>query len=209
MTLCWSLEPTDRPTFKLIGQLIDQLLQTSTDTSPHRGKQVKRGHVLSNVGIWLRSEIKLTCSFLNRSCTGTLLIARRRRPETHWREETMARSDGRQVTNQIAFLTPFPDFCLNSLPFISSQSAMTTKTTQWQRTSTSCPEHSVPSAYVKHRCLLILLEWKKIKIGNNGLLFHRVSVCSLKSEKSYWNLFMFEKWLRDYLCINVFFIVCN
>lgn len=100
MTLCWSLEPTDRPTFKLIGQLIDQLLQTSTDTSPHRGKQVKRGHVLSNVGLWLRWEIKLTRSFLNRSCTGTLLIARRRRSETHWRVETMARSDGRQVTAQ-------------------------------------------------------------------------------------------------------------
>ncbi|XP_075888214.1 macrophage colony-stimulating factor 1 receptor 2 [Nelusetta ayraudi] len=42
MTLCWSLEPTDRPTFKLIGQLIDQLLQSSSDTSPHRGKQLYR-----------------------------------------------------------------------------------------------------------------------------------------------------------------------
>uniref|UniRef100_UPI0037E8F8A4 macrophage colony-stimulating factor 1 receptor 2 n=1 Tax=Semicossyphus pulcher TaxID=241346 RepID=UPI0037E8F8A4 len=26
MTLCWSLEPTDRPTFKMIGELIDRLL---------------------------------------------------------------------------------------------------------------------------------------------------------------------------------------
>lgn len=42
MTLCWSLEPTDRPTFKLIGQLIDQLLQSSSDTSPHRGKRLYR-----------------------------------------------------------------------------------------------------------------------------------------------------------------------
>ncbi|XP_053188038.1 macrophage colony-stimulating factor 1 receptor 2 [Scomber japonicus] len=40
MTLCWSLEPTDRPTFKMIGQLIDRLLPASNDTSPHHSKQL-------------------------------------------------------------------------------------------------------------------------------------------------------------------------
>ncbi|CAK6981350.1 macrophage colony-stimulating factor 1 receptor 2 [Scomber scombrus] len=40
MTLCWSFEPTDRPTFKMIGQLIDRLLQASNDTSPHHSEQL-------------------------------------------------------------------------------------------------------------------------------------------------------------------------
>lgn len=35
MTRCWSLEPTDRPTFKTICQLIDGLLQ-SNDDAPHQ-----------------------------------------------------------------------------------------------------------------------------------------------------------------------------
>uniref|UniRef100_A0A674MPJ0 receptor protein-tyrosine kinase n=1 Tax=Takifugu rubripes TaxID=31033 RepID=A0A674MPJ0_TAKRU len=33
MTHCWSLEPTDRPTFKMICQLIDRLLQSNDDTN--------------------------------------------------------------------------------------------------------------------------------------------------------------------------------
>uniref|UniRef100_A0A3Q3WWH0 receptor protein-tyrosine kinase n=1 Tax=Mola mola TaxID=94237 RepID=A0A3Q3WWH0_MOLML len=41
MTLCWSLEPTDRPTFKVIGQLINRLLLSTNDTSPHQRKQVR------------------------------------------------------------------------------------------------------------------------------------------------------------------------
>ncbi|XP_029029920.1 macrophage colony-stimulating factor 1 receptor 2 [Betta splendens] len=32
MTLCWSLEPTDRPNFKMIGQLINRLLHSTDDT---------------------------------------------------------------------------------------------------------------------------------------------------------------------------------
>lgn len=32
MTRCWSLEPTDRPTFKMVWQLIDGLLQSNEDT---------------------------------------------------------------------------------------------------------------------------------------------------------------------------------
>ncbi|XP_028450580.1 macrophage colony-stimulating factor 1 receptor 2 [Perca flavescens] len=36
MKLCWSLEPTDRPTFKMIGQLISRLLPSS---SPHHSPQ--------------------------------------------------------------------------------------------------------------------------------------------------------------------------
>ncbi|KAF0022907.1 hypothetical protein F2P81_024888 [Scophthalmus maximus] len=39
MTLCWSLEPTDRPTFKTIGQLINRLLPSTNDTSPRHGHQ--------------------------------------------------------------------------------------------------------------------------------------------------------------------------
>ncbi|XP_067465187.1 macrophage colony-stimulating factor 1 receptor 2 [Thunnus thynnus] len=39
MTLCWNLEPTDRPTFKMIGQLINRLLPSANDTSPHHGEQ--------------------------------------------------------------------------------------------------------------------------------------------------------------------------
>lgn len=41
MTLCWSLEPTDRPTFKTIGQLINRLLPSTNDTSPRHGHQVR------------------------------------------------------------------------------------------------------------------------------------------------------------------------
>ncbi|XP_037604918.1 macrophage colony-stimulating factor 1 receptor 2-like isoform X2 [Sebastes umbrosus] len=39
MTLCWSLEPTDRPTFKMIGQLIDRLLPSTNDTWPNHSDQ--------------------------------------------------------------------------------------------------------------------------------------------------------------------------
>ncbi|XP_054481705.1 macrophage colony-stimulating factor 1 receptor 2-like [Anoplopoma fimbria] len=39
MTLCWSLEPTDRPTFKTIGQLINRLLPSTNDTSPQHRDQ--------------------------------------------------------------------------------------------------------------------------------------------------------------------------
>ncbi|XP_068600093.1 macrophage colony-stimulating factor 1 receptor 2 [Brachionichthys hirsutus] len=47
MTLCWSLEATDRPTFnpcimvKMIGQLIGRLLPCVGDSSPHRSDQYK------------------------------------------------------------------------------------------------------------------------------------------------------------------------
>ncbi|KAM4726473.1 macrophage colony-stimulating factor 1 receptor 2 isoform 2-T3 [Anableps anableps] len=40
MKLCWSLEPTHRPTFKTIGQLIDRLLPLTNDTLPHHSDQV-------------------------------------------------------------------------------------------------------------------------------------------------------------------------
>ncbi|XP_068436076.1 macrophage colony-stimulating factor 1 receptor 2 isoform X2 [Clinocottus analis] len=36
MRLCWSLEPTDRPTFHMIGQLIDRLLPSSGDQSTYK-----------------------------------------------------------------------------------------------------------------------------------------------------------------------------
>ncbi|XP_034746785.1 macrophage colony-stimulating factor 1 receptor 2 [Etheostoma cragini] len=39
MKLCWSLEPTDRPTFKMIGQLISSLLPPANDSSPHHSHQ--------------------------------------------------------------------------------------------------------------------------------------------------------------------------
>ncbi|XP_053703763.1 macrophage colony-stimulating factor 1 receptor 2 isoform X1 [Synchiropus splendidus] len=39
MTLCWSSEPTDRPTFQMIGQLIDRLLPSTSDTSPRQQHQ--------------------------------------------------------------------------------------------------------------------------------------------------------------------------
>uniref|UniRef100_A0A3B4VMX9 receptor protein-tyrosine kinase n=1 Tax=Seriola dumerili TaxID=41447 RepID=A0A3B4VMX9_SERDU len=39
MTLCWSLEPTDRPTFKTIGQLVNGLLPSANDTSPRHTHQ--------------------------------------------------------------------------------------------------------------------------------------------------------------------------
>ncbi|XP_071362235.1 macrophage colony-stimulating factor 1 receptor 2 isoform X2 [Trachinotus anak] len=39
MTLCWSLEPTDRPTFKMIGQLIHRLFPSANDTSSHHSHQ--------------------------------------------------------------------------------------------------------------------------------------------------------------------------
>ena len=41
MTHCWSLEPTDRPTFKVIAQLINRLLPSTSDTSPYYGDQVR------------------------------------------------------------------------------------------------------------------------------------------------------------------------
>uniref|UniRef100_A0A8C2WZ46 receptor protein-tyrosine kinase n=1 Tax=Cyclopterus lumpus TaxID=8103 RepID=A0A8C2WZ46_CYCLU len=40
MTLCWSLEPTDRPTFSMIGQLIDRLLPSTNDTALPHGDQL-------------------------------------------------------------------------------------------------------------------------------------------------------------------------
>ncbi|XP_029956304.1 macrophage colony-stimulating factor 1 receptor 2-like isoform X1 [Salarias fasciatus] len=39
MKLCWSLEPTDRPTFKTIGQLIHRLLPSSDDALPQHSDQ--------------------------------------------------------------------------------------------------------------------------------------------------------------------------
>ncbi|KAM9348481.1 macrophage colony-stimulating factor 1 receptor 2 [Symphorus nematophorus] len=42
MTLCWSLEPTDRPTFKMIGQLINRLLPSTNDTSPRHSDKTYR-----------------------------------------------------------------------------------------------------------------------------------------------------------------------
>ncbi|XP_040907253.1 macrophage colony-stimulating factor 1 receptor 2 [Toxotes jaculatrix] len=39
MILCWSLEPTDRPTFKTIGQLIKRLLPSTIDMSPRHSHQ--------------------------------------------------------------------------------------------------------------------------------------------------------------------------
>ncbi|XP_058483909.1 macrophage colony-stimulating factor 1 receptor 2 isoform X2 [Solea solea] len=36
MTLCWSLEPTHRPTFKTIGQLINRLLPPTSDKAAYR-----------------------------------------------------------------------------------------------------------------------------------------------------------------------------
>ncbi|TNN56835.1 Macrophage colony-stimulating factor 1 receptor 2 [Liparis tanakae] len=39
MTLCWSLEPTDRPTFNMIGQLINRLLPSTNDTALHHRDQ--------------------------------------------------------------------------------------------------------------------------------------------------------------------------
>ncbi|XP_020510956.2 macrophage colony-stimulating factor 1 receptor 2 [Labrus bergylta] len=52
MTLCWSLEPTDRPTFKMIGQLIDRLLppschteQTYRNISAHREEEEEEEEV--------------------------------------------------------------------------------------------------------------------------------------------------------------------
>lgn len=48
MTLCWSLEPTDRPTFKTIGQLIDRLLPCTVDALLHHRKQVRPLHSPAN-----------------------------------------------------------------------------------------------------------------------------------------------------------------
>ncbi|XP_030294083.1 macrophage colony-stimulating factor 1 receptor 2-like isoform X1 [Sparus aurata] len=42
MTHCWRLEPTDRPTFKVIAQLINRLLPSTGDTSPYHGDQMYR-----------------------------------------------------------------------------------------------------------------------------------------------------------------------
>ncbi|XP_040005679.1 macrophage colony-stimulating factor 1 receptor 2 isoform X2 [Xiphias gladius] len=39
MTLCWCLEPTDRPTFKTIGQLINRLLPSTNNMSPRHSHQ--------------------------------------------------------------------------------------------------------------------------------------------------------------------------
>ncbi|XP_026166095.1 macrophage colony-stimulating factor 1 receptor 2 isoform X2 [Mastacembelus armatus] len=39
MTLCWSLEPIDRPTFKMIGTLISRLLPSTNDTLPYHSHQ--------------------------------------------------------------------------------------------------------------------------------------------------------------------------
>ncbi|XP_015257023.1 PREDICTED: macrophage colony-stimulating factor 1 receptor 2-like [Cyprinodon variegatus] len=40
MKLCWSLEPTHRPTFKTIGQLINRLLPLTGDTLPYQSDEV-------------------------------------------------------------------------------------------------------------------------------------------------------------------------
>ncbi|XP_073335314.1 macrophage colony-stimulating factor 1 receptor 2 [Pagrus major] len=42
MTHCWSLEPTDRPTFKMIAQIINRLLPSTSDTSPYHSDQTYR-----------------------------------------------------------------------------------------------------------------------------------------------------------------------
>ncbi|KAL7390564.1 hypothetical protein ABVT39_023306 [Epinephelus coioides] len=39
MKLCWSLEPTHRPTFKTIAELINRLLPSTSDMSPHHSEQ--------------------------------------------------------------------------------------------------------------------------------------------------------------------------
>nr|XP_020446637.1 macrophage colony-stimulating factor 1 receptor 2-like [Monopterus albus] len=40
MTLCWSLEPTDRPTFRTVAQLINRFLPSTNDKSPHHSHQL-------------------------------------------------------------------------------------------------------------------------------------------------------------------------
>lgn len=42
MRLCWSLEPTHRPTFKTIGQLISRFLPSTNDILSHHNDQVKK-----------------------------------------------------------------------------------------------------------------------------------------------------------------------
>ncbi|XP_042338241.1 macrophage colony-stimulating factor 1 receptor 2-like [Plectropomus leopardus] len=39
MKVCWSLEPNDRPTFKMIGERIRRLLPSANDTSLHHSEQ--------------------------------------------------------------------------------------------------------------------------------------------------------------------------
>uniref|UniRef100_A0A3Q1IJ69 receptor protein-tyrosine kinase n=1 Tax=Anabas testudineus TaxID=64144 RepID=A0A3Q1IJ69_ANATE len=45
MTLCWCLEPTDRPTFRMIGQLISRLLPSNIDTSPRHSRQLTYNNI--------------------------------------------------------------------------------------------------------------------------------------------------------------------
>ncbi|XP_041656960.1 macrophage colony-stimulating factor 1 receptor 2 [Cheilinus undulatus] len=63
MRRCWSLEPTDRPTFKMIGQIIDRLLplpchseQTYRNVSAHREEEELRGEGTLKVGEDQRTE---------------------------------------------------------------------------------------------------------------------------------------------------------
>ncbi|XP_059208014.1 macrophage colony-stimulating factor 1 receptor 2-like [Centropristis striata] len=42
MRSCWALEPTDRPTFKMIGQLISRLLPSTNDTPPNHEQAAYR-----------------------------------------------------------------------------------------------------------------------------------------------------------------------
>lgn len=144
----------------------------------------------------------LTLFFSNRSSTETLLIARRRRSETHWREEMTARSDSRQVAKlgylkiRDCFLVPIPDFFLNSSPFWSFQNTTMAKTTQWQRTSTSYPDYFIQSACVKHRTLM----YPQIALSKNKLVCWKV-------KKVTEHFLCLKWWSRDYLCVILFFFL--
>lgn len=67
MTLCWSLEPTDRPTFKIIGQLINRLLPSTKDTSPHYSDKVRINENTCPHFIWQALKTEFNSRYLNTS----------------------------------------------------------------------------------------------------------------------------------------------
>lgn len=79
MRLCWSLEPTHRPTFKTIGQLISRLLPSTNEMLPHHSDQVNKNRFSAPNCIWLAAALLWLSSSLLRWRTKTLMRAKKKK----------------------------------------------------------------------------------------------------------------------------------
>lgn len=96
MTRCWSLEPTDRPTFKMVCQHIDELLQANDDTPQQVRSRTPRSLVPKETADQI---VAVSFSFYADSPTRTSRNVKKKiwNEESHRRQEMMKKSASRGV----------------------------------------------------------------------------------------------------------------